>query len=40
MYMILSKQQYNKLPEQYKKFFTQIGGDDLDECSSKKNTHP
>ena len=38
--MILSKQQYNKLSEQYKKFFTRIGGDDLDEYSSKKNTHP
>ena len=37
MYMILSKQQYNQLPSEYKKYFTIKGGDKGEHV---RNVHP
>ena len=37
MYMILSKKQFNNLPNEYKQYFEEIGGD---ASSGGKNIHP
>lgn len=37
--MILSKEQYNKLPEKYKVYFNEMGGD-ANKGELKRNTHP
>ena len=38
--MILSKMQFNKLPDNYKQYFMETGGDSFDGCSMRKNIHP
>lgn len=39
--MKLSKEQYNSLPNEYKKYFIEIGGDvSSDEQSISRNVHP
>lgn len=39
--MILSKKQYDNLPENYKQYFIQNGGDNKDEhIATRKNVHP
>lgn len=39
--MILSKSQYNNLPDNYKQYFVEIGGGEKDEqITVRKNVHP
>lgn len=37
--MILSKEQYDKLPDEYKQYFNKVGGDASSD-EYKKNIHP
>ena len=37
--MIISKEQYNKLPNEYKKYFNKMGGDASSD-GYRKNIHP
>lgn len=38
--MILSQEQYEKLPDEYKKYFVKKGGDVSSDGQSMKNVHP
>lgn len=40
MFMTLSQEQYEKLPNEYKQYFVKKGGDGSSDEQSMKNVHP
>lgn len=38
--MILSQEQFNKLPNEYKQYFVKKGGDASSDEHTRKNVHP